>query len=88
MEGPHAVTIGCRAAGSAPTVAIVEMTRRRLRRDSGCIVRSSVCFQMMPASSSCRQTAFLISNGSPAQPVRLIKTGTIAAKLAGACPDV
>ena len=45
----------------------MEMTRRRPRRDSGCIVRSSVCFQITPASSSCRHTAFLISNGSPAQ---------------------
>ena len=59
---------GCVAGGwAAPTVAMVEMTRRRPRRDSGCIVRSSVCFQITPASSSCRHTAFLISNGSPAQ---------------------
>ena len=51
--------------GAAPIVATKDTTRRRPRRTSGCMVRSSVCFHIMPASSSCKQTARLISNGSP-----------------------
>lgn len=43
-----------------------DSTRQRPRRTSAWPVRYSVCFQRMPASSSCRQTAFFTVHGSPA----------------------
>jgi hypothetical protein len=44
-------------------VAIIEITSRLERRTSVLPVRQSMCFQLMPWSSSCMQIAFLISCG-------------------------
>ena len=46
-------------------MAIIETASRRLRRTSDWLVRQSVCFQSIPKSSSCRQTAFLIVTTRP-----------------------
>ena len=48
------------------TVATKERTRRRARRTSAWPVRNSVCFHIMPASSSCRHTALSSLHASPA----------------------